>query len=85
MEIKIVTLNVNGLANRKKRKQIFRNMYDKSANIVCLQETHAVKKAHKFWKNEWGGQIYFSDGETNARGVAILFDSKFQLEQRKVG
>ena len=56
-----------------------------------LQETHSDKKLEKFWTNEWGGRTFFSHGETNAKGVAILIhpsyagkilDSKGDLEGR---
>ena len=40
----------------------------------------------KLWKNEWGGEIIFSNGCTNARGVAIMFtrnlDFKIQRTSR---
>ena len=32
------------------------------------------------WSNEWGGKILFSNGESNARGVMILFNKKFHYK-----
>ena len=30
------------------------------------------------WKEDWGGDVYFSHGETNSKGVAILIPSNLQ-------
>ena len=39
---------------------------------IILQEIHCTTKHQEIWKRDWGGEIYFSDGSTNSRGVAIL-------------
>lgn len=44
----------------------------KKSDIVLLQETHSSRESHENWRNEWVGEIYFSHGKQNARGVAIL-------------
>ena len=67
-------MNVRGLSNRVKRKQIYRHIKDRNIDIACLQETHCTKNKHRIWQNEYGGKIIFSDGESNSRGVAILFN-----------
>ena len=64
---------MRGLCDQIKQKQIFRHIHERKAHIICLQETHADKKCQKLWRNEFGGEMYFSNGESNARGVAILF------------
>ena len=69
----MVSMNVRGLADKVKRTQIFRYLREMNADIVCVQETHSVKKTHKIWQNKWGGKIVFSDGESNSRGVMIMF------------
>ena len=68
----ILTLNVRGLADAKKRKLIL-EYYRSRAEIILLQETHSEKKDEKIWQSQWGGPIIFSHGTSNARGVAILF------------
>jgi len=45
-----------------------RNKYD----IVFLQETHWTKNLQTTIQHNWDGDIYFSNGTENARGVAIL-------------
>ena len=37
-----------------------------------LQETHAITSDHDKWENEWDGKIFYSDGQSNSRGVATL-------------
>ena len=71
MVIKLISLNVNGIANQTKRRAIFKYVRDR-ADIAFLQETHSVKSLEKVWKAEWGGDIIFAHGESNARGTCIL-------------
>lgn len=81
---KIVSFNVNGIRDYKKRRHIFNHLHHLQADIVLLQETHCDKKVEKLWKSEWGGSIFFSHGESNARGVAILFGRKFKCKVIKM-
>ena len=36
------------------------------------------------WHNEWGGNIYYNHGESNAPGVCILFKPRTQFEIKKI-
>ena len=72
-DVKILSLNVCGLRCAKKRRVMFTHLKDSDADIICIQETHAGINDEKVWSAEWGSGIFFSHGETNARGVAILF------------
>ena len=76
MSLNLISLNVRGLRNPEKRRAIF-HRYRSSCKILCLQETHSDSETEKIWKSEWGGQIYFSHGQTNARGVATLIHPEF--------
>ena len=69
--IRIISINVRGLANQLKRRSIF-NYYRQRADVLCLQETHCIDKYERVWINEWGGKGFFSNGESNSKGVAIL-------------
>ena len=42
-----------------------------------MQETHSDIQCESIWQNEWGGDIRFAHGATDARGVAILFCPNF--------
>ena len=63
---------MRGLQNTEKRRAIFKFCRDR-AEIVFLQETHSQPNIERCWEAEWGGKIIFSHGESNARGVAILY------------
>ena len=70
--VKIVSLNVRGLANEKKRRIIF-NECRKRGDICVLQETHSTEVDQQYWTSEWGGKIIFSHGKNDARGVCVMF------------
>ena len=76
--LKIITINIQGLADKVKRTKVFRYIREQNVDIALLQETHSTKNCHKIWKAEWGGNIRFSDGISNAQGVAILFKRDFE-------
>ena len=80
MTLKVITCNVNGLADREKRKTFFCYLYNKQIDIAFVQETHATKSQIKRWKNEWGGRILASNYLSNSRGVATLFRRDFCFE-----
>ena len=77
------TFNARGLGDNVKRKLIFDWLKEKHKGIVLLQETHSVKEREKMWINQWGGNIVFSHGSSNSRGVAILIspDVDFELKE----
>ena len=78
-------MNVHGIGNYVKRKQIFRYLHEKEIDVAFLQETHATKSCHRRWQNEWDGKILYSDQNSSSRGVAILFnDRKNKLKIYKV-
>ena len=72
-KLKVLSYNCNGMSNDIKRRQIFKYLRDKKADICLLQETHSVSNFEKIWESQWGGKIYFSHGQSNARGVCVLF------------
>ena len=70
--LRIVSLNVNGLRNDKKREMVFNHLIREKYDIICLQETHSANIDENLWKSQWGGDIIFSHGERDSRGVAVL-------------
>ena len=79
MSVKLISLNVRGLGGSTKRRAIF-NYYRQRCDVLCLQETHSQKSSEQFWKHEWGGQIIFSHGDSDARGVAVLINLKANIK-----
>ncbi len=72
---KILSLNFRGLNNAFKRKQIFRFLRKKKANIFCLQDVHFTADQEQLIK-----ECYISPYKSNARGTAILFNNNFEFE-----
>ena len=73
--LKLLSLNVRGLGNFRKRRATFTWLRKQKADLIFLQETHTTKNCESQWKKEWGSSIMFSHGSTNARGVAVLIRS----------
>lgn len=71
-EIGIISYNCNGLADNKKRKNIFCWLKDKPQDFFCLQETHSTSLDEEQWKKEWDGPAFFSHGDRKSRGVMIM-------------
>ena len=71
--LKLVSLNVRGISNFRKRRAIYTWCRKKNANFTFLQETHSKKEIELQWKNEWGAELIMSHGSSNSCGVAILF------------
>ena len=42
MTLTLVTINVNGMRNSKKRDLVFNWLVAKKCKLICLQETHCV-------------------------------------------
>ena len=72
-----MSLNVRGLRNRVKRSSIFSFLRDQNCQFYFLQEIYSEQKDENLWRNEWGGDIFFSRGSTHSRGVCILINPSF--------
>ena len=51
--------------------------------MVLLQETHSKEGDEQQWISEWGGQIIFSHGTSQSKGVAVLLP-KNMMESCKI-
>lgn len=74
---KIASFNVRGINDQKKRLSIFRSLKQKKLDICLLQETYGTSQIENMWRNQWGGNILFSNGTNHARGVALLVRAGF--------
>ena len=52
--------------------------------MIVLQETHSLQTDELFWKNEWGGNVYFSHGTNDSCGVCILFKPSLNFDVVKL-
>jgi exonuclease III len=55
-----------------KQAKLFSHLKSLGADIVLLQETHIKRSAQAKLQVGWIGQIYLSNFDAKARGVAIL-------------
>ena len=78
-EIKCVTYNVRGLGDATKHREIMYHLKVNKYDIIFLQETHSSANSNKWWSSTWGSKIWCSHGQTNARGVAILFSKQIDI------
>ena len=60
---------------------MFSFLKDKLQNngIAFLQETHSTSFCEEEWKSDWGGELLFSNGSSNSRGVIIGFTKGFDV------
>ena len=57
--LKLLSLNVRGLSNFRKRRAIFTWCRKQKADLIFLQETHSAENCKCEWKKEWGSEIIF--------------------------
>ena len=84
MAVTVTSLNVNGLRTMDrglpKRRKLFTWLKNISSDVVFLQETHSDSHLGQIIEKEWGGKCYFSHGDRNSRGVAVLLNPSLKFE-----
>ena len=77
--VAILTLNVNGMRDPVKRRQVFQLCRD--YDISCLQECHISTNTDlASWRAEWGGRMFASFGTSSSCGSLILLPAGSPLE-----
>ena len=88
LEFNCVTNNVKGLGSEKKRLKVFKRLKDliKNKGFIFLQETHSSKDFEDKWRADFGreNELYFSNGTSNSRGVAIGIVGDLNYSIKKV-
>lgn len=79
MNLKIASLNVRGIGNNAKRKEVFNWLRSKKFSVYMLQEVHCSVKTVDIWTCEWSYKALFSCCASNKVGVSILFNNNFNL------
>ena len=77
--LKITTINIRGLRDRKKRLILTNWLKRKDFHIVCLQETYVTEEILLDIEKDFHdlGKLYISYSESpHARGVGILISHK---------
>ena len=84
INISIGSLNVWGLGNNDKRRQVFTWLREKKLNIYLLQEIKCTSDKEKIWATEWGYKTIFNVNDRAAQGVCILFNNNFEFEIKDI-
>lgn len=79
--MKFVSLNVNGLGDQLKCREIFKYLKIVDASLILLQETHSTKETEHLWWAEWGcASVAFNHGTSASRGVALFVNRGSPIE-----
>ena len=60
-----MSLNIRGLRNQRKMRNIFSYLKDQNCAVYLLQETFSKPQDELIWKTEWRGEIFFSHGSNH--------------------
>ena len=80
----LLSLNVRGIRDSVKRKNIFEWCKSKGGDIIFLQETYSTVDVEDRWKLDWAGPMFFSHGSNHSKGVLILISSHITMKTDKV-
>lgn len=79
--IKLVSLNVNGLNNPVKRSKVVAKLKKEKAQVIFLQETHLPSQEHEKLKRlGYKNTYYNSYRQSRKRGVATLIANSVRFE-----
>ena len=84
MALTIASLNVRGLRDNAKRRDVFNWLRRKQFSIYMLQEVHCIEKSNDLRAAEWGYKTIFSTYSSNKAGVCILFNNNFNLQIQRL-
>lgn len=79
-QLKILTVNCQGLGETNKRKDVLNHHKAKNYNIYFIQDTHFVNTNENLIQTQWGYKVYFNSYRSNSRGVAILFNNNCDIK-----
>ena len=77
--LSITSMNCRGLHGDEKRRDVFDYLRALNSNIYCLQDTHLKHTEEFIIRSQWGYECVVGGCRSDARGVAILFNSNFTL------
>ena len=74
------SMNCWGLADVKKRKDVFNFLRSKQFSVYFLQDTHFTKEKELIIRADWGFECIFNSYTSQSRGVAILINNNFEYK-----
>ena len=74
-QLKLLSLNVRGLHDNKKRCNVFKWLNENNCDIAFLQETFCNDKFIPHFNSKWKGHVEHGQNDSvHGRGVCILFN-----------
>jgi len=83
IDIKCLSVNIRGLNKSLKRRTVFRWLHHQNCSLVFLQETYSSKECEDIWQAAWGGEVFFSHGTNQSKGIMILINPKIECKVEK--
>ena len=80
----ISTLNVNGLRDHQKQKDMLNFLREQKSDIYFLQETHITLTSENYFRSVWGYNLWVAGADTNRNGVAIMFSPTFEYKIKEI-
>ena len=78
--LELCTFNIRGLKNTSKANAIINSLKNSKINIIALQETHLIEQDYENYLNHiWQGPIVYAEGTSHSKGLCIMFDSYFKV------
>ena len=79
-ELNIVSANVNGLGDLKKRTEFLIHIEKYHPDIICLVDTRFGKYQEEILNNELNYICHFNNFSSNSRGIAVLINKKVPIK-----
>ncbi len=72
MSLSLFSLNARGLKNNFKRKALFLVSKRHKVDFCFFQESHSTSGDARFWRSQWGNEVWLSHGSEYSSGVGIM-------------
>ena len=71
--LKVLSMNVRGMRNAKKRRSLFYQYKKGNYDIIGIQDTHLALENKEIIDREWGNNFYMVPGTNRSKGIITLF------------
>ena len=83
-KVTITSMNAQGLGDKNKRKDLLNLLKSRKYSICMLQDTHFTDTEEIFIRSQWGYECFFSNYNSQSRGVAILINNTFEFKVNNI-
>ena len=85
-KLKILTFNVQGLRNKKKRRTLFHLFKKEKYDIIALQETYMLNNYNdtQILKKEWGDNFHLSQRTNHRKGLLFLYGESINFIKKLI-